>query len=73
MFVDSIPTAETDARNLLFELLDLFENANVGLMLLASDGTVLRANNAQRHQAGWRPAPASPSLRRCSRPDSGAR
>ncbi|MEX5632382.1 hypothetical protein [Parafrankia sp. FMc2] len=47
------------ATDYLRELLDLFENANIGIMVTRFDGAVRRANPAQRRIAGWAPSGAA--------------
>jgi hypothetical protein len=53
MPIDASQYAGMPATDYLLELVDLFENANVGIMATGFDGAVRRANPAQRRLAGW--------------------
>jgi len=57
-----LPSNEIEATDRLVEVVDLFENANVGLMLTDRAGTVLRANGAQRRLVAWPSSGSSPGL-----------
>ncbi|WP_066072813.1 PAS domain-containing protein [Frankia sp. EI5c] len=68
MPIDATQYAATPAADYLRELVDLFENSNIGIMVTDFNGGVRRANPAQRRLAGWADAPggtgpAKPSAR----------
>ncbi|WP_035753322.1 PAS domain-containing protein [Parafrankia discariae] len=59
MPIDVSQHADLSATDYLLELVDLFENANVGILVTDFDGTVRRANRAQRRIVGWPDAGSS--------------
>ncbi|CAI7980858.1 conserved hypothetical protein [Frankia sp. Hr75.2] len=61
MPIDVSQYAGVSATDYLLELVDLFENSNIGIMVTGFDGTVRRANRAQHRIADWPDASSSPS------------